>query len=108
MSETIESRIEMVVEQVDELDLDEAYIEDRLHEIADGTVPVYHSDILDVASSDYSLLTSTPEIGPAFDGEPTPVNIAAANIYERLYAAAADRLREREEEEGSTNMRTNW
>lgn len=74
------------------------YPEDRLHEIADSTTPVYNKQIMDLAASDYDLMLTEPEIGPAFDGTPTPVNIAAANIFEKLYAAADERLRERQEE----------
>ena len=33
---------------------------------------------------DLGLATTEPEIGPAFGGEPTAVNIIAANIYEDI------------------------
>ena len=43
------------------------------------------SDLLNVAMSSIgSIATSEPELGPAFDGRPTPTNIIAANIYELL------------------------
>jgi len=61
---------------------------DIIHEIADGTTPVYHSDLLEVAMSSIgSIATVEPELGPAFDGRPTPTNIIAANIYEALCEA---------------------
>ena len=65
-------------------------ISDTIHEIADGLVPVYYSDLLELASDNNDLATDVPEIGPAFDGEPTPVNIIAANVYEWLTAQLWD------------------
>ena len=58
---------------------------DIAHEIADGAVPVYYNRIAEVGASDLDLILDEPEIGPAFDGSPTPVNIIAANIYERVF-----------------------
>lgn len=84
-----------VLLEVADIDLDDAYPEDRLSEIADSAVPVYTGDILDAASEDYGLLTTEPDIGPAFDGSPTPVNIAAANLYELAYAIATEALEAR-------------
>lgn len=60
---------------------------DVIHEIADGTVPVYPSDLLALACEDVALATDSPELGPAFDGEPTPVNIIAANVFEAIETA---------------------
>ena len=61
---------------------------DMINEIADGAVPVYHSDLIEVAMSSIgSIATVEPELGPAFDGRPTPTNIIAANIYEALCTA---------------------
>ena len=57
---------------------------DVIHEVADGHVPVYTYDILALAAEDNGLATAEPELGPAFDGTPTPVNIIAANIYEAI------------------------
>jgi len=58
--------------------------DERIHEIADSSVPVYNSDILQCAMDDFDLALTVPEIGPAFGGESTAVNIIAANIYERI------------------------
>ena len=58
---------------------------DMAHEIADSAVPVYYNRIAEVGASDLALILDEPEIGPAFDGSPTPVNIIAANIYERVF-----------------------
>jgi hypothetical protein len=87
-----------VLTQVDEIDLSEPYPEDRAHEIADGTVPVYNADILETVSSDPSLWSREPEVGPAFDGSPTPVNIGAGVLYDILSAIAHSRLQERQDE----------
>ena len=74
-----------------------------LHEIADGAVPVYYNDLLDLAAGGNDLALTAPELGPAFDGEPTPINIIAANVYEAvtnaLYAEWREIKEEREEEE---------
>lgn len=59
-------------------------IGDTIHELADGLVPVYTSDLMSLAAENLNLATDTPELGPAFDGSPTPVNIVAANVYEYL------------------------
>lgn len=63
---------------------------DTITEIADGAVPVYTTDLMELAAGNITLATATPELGPAFDGEPTPVNIVAANVYERLTEVAHD------------------
>ncbi len=64
--------------------LDNLHIEphDTIHEIADSSVPIYYSDLFKLAESNYSLLTEEPDLGPAFDGANTPINIIAANAYE--------------------------
>jgi hypothetical protein len=59
---------------------------DVIHEIADGAVPVYTRQLLELALDDLSLATDEPELGPAFDGSPTPANVIAANVYEALCA----------------------
>jgi len=60
---------------------------DVIHEIADGWTPLYTSDLMELAADNIRLATDEPELGPAFDGNPTPVNIVAANVYEALTAA---------------------
>jgi len=45
---------------------------------------------MELAAGDINLATDEPEVGPAFDGSPTPVNIIAGNIYDRLLEAAYD------------------
>lgn len=63
---------------------------DVIHEIADSSVPVYTSDLLALANENNALATDEPELGPAFDGMSTPVNIIAANVYEAVEAALCE------------------
>lgn len=70
-----------------------------LHEIADSSVPVYNSHLLDIAAENNDVALREPEIGPAFDGSPTPINIIAANIYELIEYALAERWEEIQREE---------
>ena len=70
--------------------LDSKYPDDMIHEMADSHVPVYTTVLMNLAASDIGLATDEPEIGPAHDGTPTPVNIITANVYERLWRAASN------------------
>jgi hypothetical protein len=60
---------------------------DVIHELTDSAVPVYTRDLLDLAADFNFLATAEPELGPAFDGSATPINIIAANVYEWIYNA---------------------
>lgn len=71
-----------------------AYPEDELHEHVDSAVPTQNAILLEVAASSPSVAVDEPELGPAFDGRPTPINIIAANIYERLSVVAHEWLSE--------------
>jgi len=83
MRETIESaRKELREWAQDNQDVTEPH--ETIFEIADASVPVYYSTILEWAAENHSLALNEPELGPAFDGTPTPVNIIAANIFELL------------------------
>lgn len=55
---------------------------DEIHSIADSLTPIYNGELLELACDNNELATSEPELGPAFGGEPTPINIIAANVYE--------------------------
>ena len=68
------------------------------HEIADTSTPLYTTEILATVQDDFRLATAEPELGPAFDGSPTPANIIAANIYERIYDAVMEEARTFEQE----------
>ena len=69
--------------------MQDQYPEDRLHEMVDTSVPVYTSTLMALAADDIDLAVSQPEV-LAFDGEATPVNAVAGNVYERLMLAAYD------------------
>jgi hypothetical protein len=87
---------EELEERVKDFPDEDAY--DAIHEIADGSVPIYNADLLDTASDCMRLALVAPEIGPAFDGEPTPINIIAANIYEEVCSVLNEYLTELKEE----------
>ncbi len=78
----------------DLLEPDTQYPQDLIHEIADGSVPVYTHDILQYAANCFDLSINEPELGAAFDGSPTPVNIIAANIYEEIYNHLSEHIDE--------------
>ncbi len=69
-----------------------------LHEFADGAVPVYNGDLLNLAAGNNDLALTAPALGPAFDGTPTPINIIAANVYEAVEAGLYEAWQEIEEE----------
>ena len=71
---------------------------DLIHEIADSNTPIYNSDILQMAAENMFLALNEPDIGPAFDGSPTPINIIAANIYEAIEQELWDKLEDIKEE----------
>ena len=68
-----------------------------LSEFADTAVPIYNHDLLDLAAGNNELALTAPEIGPAFDGTPTPINIIAANVYEAVEAGLYEAWHEIEE-----------
>lgn len=57
-----------------------------IHELADSAVPVYNADILRITAEEPEIAHTAPDYA-AFDGTFTPVNVAAANIYEAIQAA---------------------
>lgn len=95
LQETIKSAKEEALERLAEEP--ETDIHELAHEIADGSVPVYTHDLLVMAAEDdINLATNEPELGPAFDGSPTPANIIAANVYERIYQEVIEILQAQE------------
>ena len=89
---------------------EDAYPEDTITEIVDGSVPIYTADLLSLAADSIDLATAEPELGPAFDGTPTPTNIIAANVYEHLSAVAfeywAELAEDDEDDEDDADGRT--
>ena len=69
--------------------MQDAYPEDRLAEIVDCSVPIYTSELMELAADNLDLAVRSPEI-LAFDGECSAVNAVAGNVYEEPSMAAAD------------------
>jgi len=98
---TLEDILSMAREEVREWaknnpDDDEPH--DFISETADTSVPVYTGDLMQLGVDNLELATTKPELGPAFDGEPTPTNIIAANVYEAIEAACWEEWQEIEAE----------
>jgi hypothetical protein len=84
VNDAIEELREWVIENSGE------EVHDVITEITDSSVPVYNYAILQLALDNLHLALDEPELGPAFDGSPTPINIIAANIYEYINQALWD------------------
>lgn len=93
MSQTLDQIISDAKETLrDEYDLNEVDPHDAIAEIADGAVPIYTGDLLQLAADNIALATDEPEFGAAFDGSPTPANIIAANVYEAVSNALHEEI----------------
>lgn len=99
MYEIEKNALEYLKEQLEynaELDDDEVYFNNDDHEtiaeVADSSVPIYTADLMQLAANNIDLAVTEPELGPAFDGSPTPANIIAANVYEAITAHLWDNL----------------
>jgi hypothetical protein len=64
--------------------------QDRLCEIVDSSVPIYHADLLALALDDLSLALEQPECGRASNGEPTAINVIEDCVYERISNEVGD------------------
>lgn len=100
-----QSLLQVVADAIEELrdwhqdNPDEREPHDQIHQIADSSVPVYTYDLLRLAADNCHLAVDEPELGPAFDGAPTPVNIIAANVFEHIEQALWEAWSEMEDEE---------
>ena len=90
--EHLERDVRVAMNELLDENKDHQYPEDLCHEVADAWTPIYTWNIAMYAASDITLLTEVPECGPAFDGSATPLNLIAANIYERLSDVCSDTL----------------
>ena len=70
-----------------ETDDDEAY--DLLCEIANSRVPIYTSDILEVALNDLRLAYDTPEYLGS-NCKASPISMIQSNIYEHLISKLSE------------------
>ena len=83
----------------DNLDCDADCVQDKIDysgaitELVDGSVPTYSAEIMEVAG-DSEVYQHENELGPAFDGSPTPINILATSIYEILQEEAWSEIRD--------------
>jgi len=87
MALTLEQLITSAKEALEEAlyyEPDIEYPEDRIHEITDNACLLPNHTYLQLAADNMELALEEPELGPAFDGRPTPVNIICANLYEHI------------------------
>lgn len=98
---------ELIEESIDELkermhsspeDFADSCEEDVFSEIADGAVPAYNGELLELAMNTMSLATDTPCMGAANDGENNAINLIAANVYEDIRDALSNYYWENQEE----------
>jgi len=74
-------------------------VRDRASEVAGSAVPIYNYGIIETAVEDWvNLFLDDPESGPAFGGEPTPINILAGNLYDLCSSIAWARIEKLEDE----------
>ena len=67
------------------------YENDVIHEIVDGSIPVYTADLLECAMDNLWLATEEPEVY-GFGGEHSAVNAIVGNLYEHLCEIAIEEL----------------
>ncbi len=98
---TLQERVTMAVDELRDLRDESDDISDVISAIADGAVPVYTSELMQLAADNLDLATSEPldGRGPAFDGRPTPVNIVAANVYDHIEEALWNAWHDMQDEE---------
>ncbi len=101
VKEVLEGELDQIIKENPDFDRDsvESELRDngRDHEIVDSAVPVYNDDLMSVANCT-EIYNHNNELGPAngsnFDGEPSLINFAAANIYEVLSEYAGEFVQE--------------
>ena len=99
LQDIIDGAVEELKEWCRENPDDDPTYNGTLHEFVDGAVPVYNYDLLQIAADlSNGVALTEPEVGPAFDGTSTPINIIAANVYEAVEAALWEEWRRAQEE----------
>ena len=78
---------------------DEAEPNEGIGEIAGSNVPIYTADLIQLGADNWELMMTESEIGPAFDGTPTPLNILAANVYDAITTALWERWQQHLDEQ---------
>ncbi len=71
-----------------------------VNELADSAAPTHTQTILRIATEEPEISHTAPDHA-AFDGTFTPVNVAAANIFEAIEMALWERLEERKAEKAA-------
>jgi len=87
MTQTIQQIIDNAKSELEANYTDYEYPTDLIHELADAAVPIYNSELLELAAADTSL-AEEGELGPAsgsnFSGAPMAIRIIAGSVYERI------------------------
>ena len=81
---TLYKIIETAKEEFKENYKDCDYAEDYIYEITDSACLLDNYTFLKLACDNLDLALNEPELGAAFDGTATPINIIAANLYENI------------------------
>lgn len=84
MKQSLEKIIEDAKEEFKENYKSYEYATDLIHEITDNTCLLDNYTFLKLACDNLDLALNEPELGPAFDGSATPINIICANLYEYI------------------------
>jgi len=93
---TLRDLKERVREEVRDTNFEEYdYPRDILHEIADSAIPVYNSNVLDVAKSDLWLAVEEPEFWPRH--QKSAISAIQANIYNELSQVAHEEFDKQKE-----------
>lgn len=100
LKQEVEEAVREAIDQYikDHPDESRSNVEDRINddgtitEIYDSSVPIYNGEIMDLGSLP-EVFNHENELGPAFDGSPTPVNIVAGSLYEILEETAFEETR---------------
>jgi len=84
MTQSLQQIIDGAKEELKDTFKDAEYPTDLIHEITDSACLMPNCSYLQLACDNMHLALDEPEIGPAFDGTPTPINIIVANLYENI------------------------
>jgi len=102
MTQTLQQIIDNAKDELAANYTDYEYPTDLIHEIADAAVPIYNSDLLELAAANPEL-AEEGELGPAsgcnFSGAPMAIRIIAGSVYERISNELHQHLLELQHEE---------
>jgi len=89
--------VELETDHLADATLDEAdAIQECIFEIADSNTPIYYSNIMECADSDYGLLHNRSDLATE---EMSPMDAIQLNIFDRIEQALFERLNEWKEEQ---------